>query len=357
MPTPLTSGAAVVLDPVGRLRLFAVAQDGSLYQRSQTHPNNGWSAWTTLDQPVLPGQGPIPLSAADFRCPAAGPFNLIDQVGFSVLATDFAGNLYRRIAPFLDGPWRAWEQLGTVVAGSPTVVLTAGLVNYLFAVDTSQVLVELSDAAPGGYLSHTGASLLGTPAVGSNTAGLLEVLVHDFNLGLAHQWQVPGGGWSAWFWHGEPPGSLIDSSPAVAANADGRLEVFVVTSAGVLFHKWQTAPSNGWSDWQSLGSPATRLWQSVTAAANTDGRLEAFAVNADGVLFHKWQTTPGGGWSGWQSHGNPGTRLSVNYSVAVVANADGRLEAFAVDIDGVLFHKWQTAPSNGWSGWQSLGTP
>ncbi|WP_079079115.1 hypothetical protein [Streptomyces sp. DSM 15324] len=33
----------------------------------------------------------------------------------------------------------------------------------------------------------------------------------------------------------------------------------------------------------------------------------------------------------------------------------GRLEIFARGSDGAVWHKWQTAPSNGWSGWESLG--
>jgi hypothetical protein len=36
-------------------------------------------------------------------------------------------------------------------------------------------------------------------------------------------------------------------------------------------------------------------------------------------------------------------------------NADGRLEVFGVGTDNVLWHMWQTAPNNGWSGWVSLG--
>ena len=36
-------------------------------------------------------------------------------------------------------------------------------------------------------------------------------------------------------------------------------------------------------------------------------------------------------------------------------NADGRLEVFARGTDNALWHIWQTAPNNGWSGWASLG--
>jgi len=39
----------------------------------------------------------------------------------------------------------------------------------------------------------------------------------------------------------------------------------------------------------------------------------------------------------------------------VANNADGRMEAFARGTDDALWHIWQTAPNNGWSGWASLG--
>ena len=37
------------------------------------------------------------------------------------------------------------------------------------------------------------------------------------------------------------------------------------------------------------------------------------------------------------------------------SNADGRLEVFVRGTDDALWHMWQTAPNNGWSGWASLG--
>jgi hypothetical protein len=42
-------------------------------------------------------------------------------------------------------------------------------------------------------------------------------------------------------------------------------------------------------------------------------------------------------------------RLDVSH------NADGRMEIFARGSDGALWHNWQTGPSNGWSGWASMG--
>jgi C1A family cysteine protease len=78
-------------------------------------------------------------------------------------------------------------------------------------------------------------------------------------------------------------------------------------------------------------------------------RLEVFARGSDQALWHQWQTAPNNGWSGWASLGG-----WIDAPV-VARNADGRLEVFVIGSDHALWHQWQTAPNNGWSGWASLG--
>lgn len=81
--------------------------------------------------------------------------------------------------------------------------------------------------------------------------------------------------------------------------------------------------------------------------AVSSGRLEVFARGSDGALWHTWQTAPNNGWSGWASLGGWISQITVG------RNADGRLEAFGIGGDNALWHIWQTG--NGWSGWESLG--
>ena len=83
---------------------------------------------------------------------------------------------------------------------------------------------------------------------------------------------------------------------------------------------------------------------------NLDGRLEAFGVGTDNGLWHIWQTAPNNGWSGWAPLGG-----IITSEPLCTRNADGRLEVFARGTDNALWHIWQTAPNNGWSGWASLG--
>ena len=79
------------------------------------------------------------------------------------------------------------------------------------------------------------------------------------------------------------------------------------------------------------------------------GRLEIFARGTDHGLWHQWQTAPNNGWSGWASLGGWIDRPFMG------RNADGRLEAFVIGSDHALWHKWQTSPGGAWSGWASLG--
>ncbi len=101
---------------------------------------------------------------------------------------------------------------------------------------------------------------------------------------------------------------------------------------------------NGWA---SMGGVIT---SNVAVGRNADGRLEVFARGSDNALWHRWQTAPNNGWSGWGSMGGVITSDPV-----VMNNADGRLEVFARGTDNAVWHQWQTAPTNGWSGWASMG--
>ncbi len=99
--------------------------------------------------------------------------------------------------------------------------------------------------------------------------------------------------------------------------------------------------------WSSRGG---RITSNIAVGRNADGRLEIFARGADNALWHQWQTAPNNGWSGWSSLGGV-----ITSDPAVVNNADGRMEVFARGTDGAVWHRWQTAPNNGWSGWASRG--
>jgi hypothetical protein len=74
----------------------------------------------------------------------------------------------------------------------------------------------------------------------------------------------------------------------------------------------------------------------IKSARNADGRLELFVRGADRAVWHSWQTAPNNGWSGWASLGGWVDMIAMGQ------NADGRLEIFARGSDGAMWHNWQT---------------
>ncbi|MGB8501773.1 hypothetical protein [Mycobacterium sp.] len=53
---------------------------------------------------------------------------------------------------------------------------------------------------------------------------------------------------------------------------------------------------------------------------------------------------------------SPPAEFQNHNGPSLAPSADGRLELFFVE-GGILWHIWQTASSNGWSGWASHGKP
>jgi hypothetical protein len=176
-----------------------------------------------------------------------------------------------------------------------------------------------------------------------------------------HLYQTaPAGGWSQWVCHGRTGPDGDWSPPRVAASADGRLELFASLGGGDLLHIWQTAPNNGWTPtWTSHSAPpGTEVTDRAALTRLPDGRLILFTVAATTsplteALWYIEQTASSNGWSNWSSLGTPAADWLDG--VAVATSADGRLEVFAIS-HWTLWHIWQE-PGGGWSPWTSHGTP
>jgi LmbE family N-acetylglucosaminyl deacetylase len=137
------------------------------------------------------------------------------------------------------------------------------------------------------------------------------------------------------------------------ANSAPNLVPAQVTAKSQVFATYQAydphAQAMGWTSAMYHRWPVGVSW----VGRDSDGRLELFAV-ADGQLLIWFQAHPGGGWTGPVGHG--GGPLAGH--VAVSANADGRLQVFALRVDThQIVTSWQTAPDLAFSGWLSLGNP
>ncbi len=265
----------------GRIELFGIGTDNALWHIWQTAPNNGWSDWASLGGSDLTKLAVTNNQDGRIEVFARGANNELHHIW--------------QTAP--NNGWGSWGNLGGSVE-------------------------ELT--------------------VGRNQDGRIEVFTRGTDGKLNHIWQTaPNNGWSGW--------STLDGNVkelAVVNNADGRLEVFAIGRDNALWHIWQTAPNNGWSGWASLGGSDLKH---ISAIANKDGRIEVFARGEGDALRHIWQTAPNNGWSGW---GNLGGRI---LSCHAAKNQDGRIEVFAIGLDAGVWHIWQTAPNNGWSGWAGMG--
>jgi hypothetical protein len=243
----------------GRLEIFAVGDDGAVWQHYQTAPSNGWLApgtWISRGHP--PG---IALESLSIGC-----------------------NLDSRLEIFAAGEDGAvWHQWQSVPNGGWN--------------------------PPGAWLSrgHPPDVELARPAVGRNADCRLEIFAVGTDGALWHHWQTEAGtSWNppgAWRSRGIPPGAGgIVGAPVVRPNRDGRLEVFAWFANGTIQHTYQTQPNTGWLNagtWMSLGADGFAPASDPAVGCNADGRLEALVVdNHVGDVYRACQRAPNGAWGG-----------------------------------------------------------
>ncbi|HEX4264251.1 MAG TPA: two-component regulator propeller domain-containing protein [Verrucomicrobiae bacterium] len=139
--------------------------------------------------------------------------------------------------------------------------------------------------------------------------------------------------------------------PFVGQQANGQLEVFTVDDHGQLRHRWQKHSNGDWSAWSGLGGS---ILPSIAVVNDADGLMEVFAVDrtTQSLTFIQQQGTNTPGWRDWVDLGG-----KVEPPITVEKNSSGRLEVFARDArTHFARHIWQTNSDGGWSAWSDLGT-
>jgi hypothetical protein len=297
----------------GRQEIFAVGDDGTLWQKWQVAPNNGWSEWKTLGTP-----------ARDVFLTSRFILGKNQDGRQEVFVVGSDENVWQIWQTAPNGDWSDWRKLSQPPVG-----------------------IRRSDRI----------------TVGINEDGRQELFVMGRDDSLWHVWQVaPNVGWSDWeslgkprdlFDGSEPPKERDLSEPLVQKNADGHLEVFALGN-GAFCNRWQER----WRDgpdrvvWRHQGwnekprpRPAVGLtW--LEAALNVGGplgrRLEVHAFADDGALWHAWQIDEKPNWSLWHNLESPPAKLREADRLTIGTNQDGRLEVFVVGQDGAVWHIWQT---------------
>ena len=149
-------------------------------------------------------------------------------------------------------------------------------------------------------------------------------------------------------------GVMVRTPPNPVVAPPGDYLVFLVgTNGAVSGGRFVRVEPTGPAGWGSRGGV---LSLAPTATTNADGRIEVFQPAPGGQVMHIFQTAPSNGWAGWQRlQGESRRDVRLQGRVAAVRNDDGRLEVFARGEDDALWHAWQQAPGADWHRWVRLG--
>jgi hypothetical protein len=348
---------ALFFNEDGRLELFVVGVDGSLYELWQVTPNGPWSGWYNSGQAAY--QPPGLCATWDQR--------LEVFVG--------GGSLLQKWQTAINNGWSGWVDHGSppnppsnTYIGAPLAILSRrNDCVYVFATDEqsssgvwyiNQTAENTDNFSGWNSLGNPlGVTITGPPGAGGND-GLLQIFAvgADNALWSNKQNYVPQPVrhtvWSGWFSLGIA-GNGFSDRPAISPGADGRNEVFVIGTDGSLYHIWQTNLTGAWSGWYSHGNPGAALFDHPEIAYPSDGRLIVFAVS-NGEVYYLRQVAQNNGWSGWMSLGVPGG--GAQSAPAACQQENGLLLLCVTAADGSLWNIAQTDPDN-WAGWLSVGQP
>ncbi|MFG3582985.1 TIGR03767 family metallophosphoesterase [Streptomyces sp. NPDC047990] len=299
-PHPLGSPIAAARNKDGRLELFGTDAQGNLWNTSrQATTGGGLAPWTKL---------------------AAGP-------GWQSVTA--AGHQDGRVEVF------AIDQNGSVTRRAQT---SPGSTTYTAA--------QQFDSA---FTSAT--------AVQDQWGGMQVYATRADNT-IRHRWQdflnddTASNGWfTPWTQLG---GTAIQL--AVETGSDGRAVLVAIKEDGLLVQRrMNVANAQTESEWGGV-LPLDGILDSVDLARNLDGRLALFGTNPDGMLWRRFETAPAAGtWQGWsQMPTQLGTTTLRMRHVCAERNGSGRIELFAVDSTGTLYHSTQNDPGGTtWSAWES----
>lgn len=350
---------AVARNLDGRLEVFGVAPDERVWHTWQAVPGGAWfGGWEELYSSENKMHELWVLTHLDGRLEvfaiSTSPFNLDDKV-------------WRTWQMSPNGNWSgSWTRL-EAEGGRKDLAVAPNANGYVEMVAPSSGLfsdhmwnIRLTAVKPSWHgvwkKMYSDRDRLHRVWLETNADGRLEAFGIGPNNTAWHTWQeVPNGNWiGSWERLHSDRDKLVHL--VTARNSDGRLELFGSSPGdNRVWHTWQAAPNNGWHPaWEELYSSADKR-TGLVAASNADGRLELFGISPDdNRVWHTWQTAPGDGWIGhWEELYNKDDKLS---SLAVGRNVDGRLELFGTSPnDNRIWHTWQTAPGDGWSGsWEEL---
>jgi hypothetical protein len=280
---------AVALNADGRLEVVAVGSDQAIWHRWQTAPQGGaaddatggqWSQWQLLGRP----SGQEILAVVGLARNKDGRLELFTVAG--------DGSVWHRWQRKPGGSWAAaWSSLGTPgglhAPGVAAVAQNKDGRLELFTVAGDGSVWHRWQPAPGrrtwaawSSLERPSGQACAALALAVDRDGRLALFTVASDGAVWHRRQRAAEGWSAW----ESLERQVDGfdEVAVGANADGRLLLAAIAPSPKEETVWlrQEAVEGGWSDWvtllDSFGSdPPEGIGptESPTLHRNFDGKL------------------------------------------------------------------------------------
>jgi len=271
---------AVATNADGRLEMFAIGEDGSVFDAWQISPNGSWSGWVAF--PGLNGSTAIAATRG--------------RDGYLVL-TAVTGSGAVSVNVQRASGWSGWSRLGGGIAGSLAITANQDGRLEVFGLDAGGSVWHSWQLVGGGWsaLTQLGGQALTGLATAVNQDGRIEVFAVGGNHVLYHVWQVArNASYSGW----QGLGGSVTGTPSTVNDLDGRIEVLSRGTDNHLYDVWQTSPNGSWSAPASLGGSVVG---DPAVGVGVGGRLTAVAFVAPNAttLSVNAQSSGGGAFSGW----------------------------------------------------------
>ncbi|GAA2030721.1 hypothetical protein GCM10009839_33140 [Catenulispora yoronensis] len=311
-PHEVGAQLAVSRNADGRLELFGVSGDGTVFNSAQAAAGGAVLPWQQLDlQPwrsVSTGTGAADGKVELFTLDPAGVIWHRAQTA--------AGTSAYSPSAALDGTWSAMAAVNDgsglmLVASAPT-----GEVYFRFEDSDNSGGWGSWRLLPGASATQLAAeqNAAGVPVIiGVDENGVLfRTTAARANPQTASDFSTPVG----------LNGNL--DSLALTRTADGRLALFGVTGDGQLWQRYETTPGTDlWDPWTlipaQVGVAPLRVKQ-IAAERNGTGTIELFIMDETGVVYRSAQPTVGSfAWTPWTGTGfsaQPPADFSLTLSAA-----------------------------------------
>jgi FG-GAP repeat len=220
-----------------------------------------------------------------------------------------------------NGTFGAWTKLSTStnVASRPKAVMVGSDLYVFFRTTGNEIRYFLRHLGTWGSEQNLGGILAGSPTAAVDGDGDLIVAARNGS-GVVFFDRLPSGGaWTGW--------SSLDgilSGQLELASYGGDVHLFGVNPAGLFWDKlWSRIP-NSWGAWTALDG----VLQSSPAATVFSSDLYVFGTNPAGILFYR--ALSGGVWGAWTAldgvlSGSPDAAATATTLLAFGTNPAGSL--------------------------------